>query len=402
MTHPVTTRLTILDDFRCLGGDCPANCCNEPWAIEIGSEILAKWQSLPPGAQKERLLANLETKEIQGRSMLALKKAPSGRCPHFRDDGLCDIHATLGEAYLGLDCRSYPRAGWTSGFRTMSMATLSCPEIARLVLAHSPDRSLFKSIEDKTRNIVAGDPTAVLLESWVDRVLTTHKVPLNVRLYYIAKILDDLAAMASSGQIDAAIFSTLAKRTKDELFEINVAVKNARLTPTPAIAGAFWRFVYRAGAQVFDAMDLSDPDARQLRSTIQSTDDESAETRGADVWEGLQKLRTAVRPRLRVMSGAFENYLAALFAYNGFPGKPKAGNYIATFTRPLMAFAGTQLLLALEHSANPTNVDNQSVASAVYRIERVISHNPGIFKTLERNPRLLHIGGYATTLLDLF
>jgi len=402
MTHPVTTRLTLLDEFRCLGGDCPANCCNEPWAIEIGPEILQKWQALPPGAQKERLLANIETREIEGRAMLALKKGPSGRCPHFRDDGLCDVHATLGDAYLGLDCRSYPRAGWTNGFKTMSMATLSCPEIARLTLAHSPDRSLFESIEDKTRHVVASDPTAALLDVWVDRVLTTHKMSLNVRLYYIAKTLDDLSAKAGQGQIDATLFSALAKRAKNELFEINLAVKNGRLAVTPAIAGAFWRFVYRAGAQVFDALELGDPVARTLQFIIQSTDDENAEARGTEIWERLQQLRAAVRPRLRGMAGAFENYLAVLFAYNGFPGKPKAGNYIATFTRPLMTFAGTQLLLALEHGANPTNINEKTVSSAIYRIERVISHNPGIFNTLERNPRLLHIGGYATTLLDLF
>jgi len=402
MTHPVTTRLTLLDKFRCLGGDCPANCCNEPWAIEIGPEILQKWQSLPPGTQKERLLTNIETKEIEGRAMLALKKGPSGRCPHFRDDGLCDVHATLGDAYLGLDCRSYPRAEWNNGFKTMSMATLSCPEIARLVLMHSPDRPLFQSIEDKTRNIVAGDPTASLLDAWVDRVLATHRVPLNIRLYYIAKTLDGLSAKADRGQVDAATFSALAKRTKDELFEINLAVKNGRLVPTPAIAGAFWRFVYRAGAQVFDALELSDPVSQELRATIQSTSDENVETSGIEIWEGLQQLRATVQPRVREMAGAFENYLAALFAYNGFPGKPKAGNYIAAFIRPLMTFAGTQLMLALEHSANPANINEKTVSSAIYRIERVISHNPGIFNTLERNPRLLRIGSYATTLLDLF
>ena len=282
------------------------------------------------------------------------------------------------------------------------MATLSCPEIARLTLAHSPDRPLFRSTEDTTRNVVASDPTGALLEAWIDRVLALHKVPVNVRLYYIAKTLDNLAARASNGQIDASTFSTLVKRTKDELFEINVAFKNGRLAPTPAVAGAFWRFVYRAGANVFDALELAEPVSRDLRSIIRSTDDESAEVRGTEIWERLQQLRAAIRPKLQAMASAFENYLAVLFAYNGFPGKPKAGNYIATFTRPLMTFAGTQLLLTLEHGGNPPSVNERSVASAIYRIERVISHNPGIFNTLERNPRMLRIGDYATTLLDLF
>ena len=402
MIHPVTTTLTLLDDFRCLGGDCPANCCNEPWEIEIGPDILQKWETLPEGAQKQRLFTNIEVKEIQGRQSVVLKKEPSGRCPHFRDDGLCDIHATLGDAFLGLDCRSYPRAKWSNGFKTMSMATLSCPEIARLALAHPTGRPLFRSTEDKSRTIVAGDSTAALLDAWVDRILAAHKAPLNVRLYYIAKTLDDLAAKATNGQVDGSVLEALPKRVKDDLFAINILVKNGKLEPTPAITGAFWRFVYRAGAQVYDKLQPIDPTARDLQSVIQVTDDEEADTRGTEVWERLRKLRLAMQPRLWEMAGAFENYLAMLFVYNGFPGKPKAGNYIATFTRPLIAFAGTQLLLALEFSTNPAAITDKSVASAIYRIERVVSHNPGIFNTLDRNPRLLHIGDYATTLLDVF
>jgi len=402
MAHPVTTTLTLLDDFRCLGGDCPANCCNEPWEIEIGPDILQKWETLPEGAQKERLFNNIEAKEIQGRQTVVLKKEPSGHCPHFRDDGLCDIHATLGDAFLGLDCRSYPRAKWSNGFKTMSMATLSCPEIARLALAHPAGRPLFRSTEDKTRTIVAGDSTAVFLDAWVERILATHKVPLNVRLYYIAKTLDDLSAKATNGQVDASFLEALPKRVKDDLFAINILVKNGKLEPSSAVTGAFWRFVYRAGAQVYDKLQLDDPNSRGLRSIIQSTSDETADAQGADVWERMKQVRSTVQPLLREMAGAFENYLAVLFVYNGFPGKPKAGNYIATFTRPLIAFAGTQLLLALEFSINPTAITEKSVASAIYRIERVVSHNPGIFNTLDRNPRLLHIGGYATTLLDIF
>lgn len=114
--------------FHCLAAACPDSCCKE-WAVQVDDQAAALYRALP-GELGERLRQVMQ--EEDGDTILALEA--DGRCPMWRDDGLCRIHAQLGEAALCDTCRDFPRLRHDYGDFVELGLELSCPEAARLIL----------------------------------------------------------------------------------------------------------------------------------------------------------------------------------------------------------------------------------------------------------------------------
>ena len=116
------------DTFRCLAGECPDSCCKE-WEVEVDDRAAAYYRSLT-GPLGDRLRAVLKDDPQWGTVMTI----ENGRCPMWRDDGLCRIHAELGHEALCKTCRDFPRLTHNYGTFCEVGLELSCPEAARLIL----------------------------------------------------------------------------------------------------------------------------------------------------------------------------------------------------------------------------------------------------------------------------
>lgn len=86
-----------------------------------------------PGALGDRLRQVL--REEDGETVMTIT---DGRCPMWREDGLCRIQAELGEAALCKTCREFPRLTHDYGDFVERGLELSCPEAARLILTAAP------------------------------------------------------------------------------------------------------------------------------------------------------------------------------------------------------------------------------------------------------------------------
>jgi len=113
--------------FTCLAGACPDSCCKE-WEVDVDAAAAAFYRSLP-GDLGNRLRQVLRDTE-DGCSMVITE----GRCPMWREDGLCRIQAELGHDALCQTCREYPRLRHDYGAFIELGLELSCPEAARLIL----------------------------------------------------------------------------------------------------------------------------------------------------------------------------------------------------------------------------------------------------------------------------
>ncbi len=121
------TKPRYYDRFRCIAAQCPDSCCKE-WAVQVDDESAARYRALP-GPLGDRLRRALVQED--GETVLA---AQNGRCPMWRQDGLCRIQAELGEEGLCQVCRRYPRLRHDYGDFVELGLELSCPEAARLIL----------------------------------------------------------------------------------------------------------------------------------------------------------------------------------------------------------------------------------------------------------------------------
>lgn len=117
--------------FHCIASDCPDSCCKE-WDVQVDPASAARYRALP-GALGDRLRSVLE--DVDGETVM--RQTHDRRCPMWRQDGLCEIQANLGEAALCSVCSQFPRLRHDYGDFVELGLELSCPEAARLIL-HSP------------------------------------------------------------------------------------------------------------------------------------------------------------------------------------------------------------------------------------------------------------------------
>ena len=133
------TKPDYFDRFRCIAGDCPDSCCKE-WDVQVDDVSAEMYRSLS-GPLGDRLREVLCTEG--GETVMTIT---DGRCPMWREDGLCRIQAELGEKALCKTCREFPRLTHNYGDFLELQLELSCPEAAKFIL--SPDRPVTVSTED--------------------------------------------------------------------------------------------------------------------------------------------------------------------------------------------------------------------------------------------------------------
>ena len=127
------------DSFRCIASDCPDSCCKE-WAVQVDEASAAYYRSLsgPLGDRLREVLC-----EEDGETVMTIT---NGRCPMWRDDGLCRIQADLGEGALCRTCREFPRLTHDYGDFVELGLELSCPEAAKFILNASGPRMLSETV----------------------------------------------------------------------------------------------------------------------------------------------------------------------------------------------------------------------------------------------------------------
>ena len=119
-------------EFKCIAGDCPDSCCHE-WDVQVDPESANRYRAME-GALGDALRQHLY--EEDGETYL---RNVSGRCPMWRDDGLCRIQAEHGHDALCQVCQQFPRLRHEYGDFEEVGLEMSCPEAARLILTAQAD-----------------------------------------------------------------------------------------------------------------------------------------------------------------------------------------------------------------------------------------------------------------------
>ena len=140
-------------EFRCLAGCCPDSCCKE-WDVQVDADAAAFYRGLSGDLGERLRQVLLDTED----GILLCNE--NGRCPMWRQDGLCRIQAELGEQALCRVCREYPRLTHDYGDFRECQLELSCPEAARLILNDSDGVLITEEIPGRAQ----GDYDAEAME----------------------------------------------------------------------------------------------------------------------------------------------------------------------------------------------------------------------------------------------
>lgn len=131
----------VYEKFRCMAEKCPDSCC-QGWEVDVDPVSADFYRSLP-GTLGDRLRQVLKNED--GSDYMILE---DGRCPMWRQDGLCRIQAERGHDALCQVCREYPRLYMDFGDFAQWGLELSCPEAARLI---------FQGIQVRQEEVPGGE-----------------------------------------------------------------------------------------------------------------------------------------------------------------------------------------------------------------------------------------------------
>jgi len=133
-------RTGTLASFSCLGDKCEDTCCQN-WSMQVDEPTMARYRAEAPELL-DAVEAAVETPWIMR------KDAATGMCVKL-EGGLCGIHKSHGDKFLGDACHFYPRVTRALGDKIIMTATMSCPEIVRLALAGDDPCALGEAEVDR-------------------------------------------------------------------------------------------------------------------------------------------------------------------------------------------------------------------------------------------------------------
>jgi len=399
---PNTYTLKAIKEFNCIGIDCESSCCKRNWNIYIEPEMLTRWENIENAGMKSRLLNSIKVRMENGTSISNINFNANGNCPLLDGQDRCGIQTTLGAEYQPSACRSYPRVTYKSATTTIKSATLSCPEIARLVIENT-DSNIFieGDVNDVNLNQIGNgeDSLENYLDKWSRLVMQVGDMPVSVKLYYIGKVINDLNTFSEKKGLDEQTVTDICNNYQDHLSTILTAVDNKKLAVDPVSAGWFWDIIYNFSKKTFTALskhcDLVDP-ILALNIPLQKKSEQDFKTLYAQV----NRLLAETRPLFADLQPGLNQYLRTLFINMGFPWNPIGGNFIASYIKSVFHFASTWYLLALIAQAKGS-LEPQDLTRVIYHVEQDYFHNPRVANAMKKNPALFNIENYLSSLLDL-
>src|SRR5690606_3273519 len=132
--------------FSCIGSNCEDTCC-QGWRVSVDQATYRAYRQvrhpeLRPLLDKA-VKRNRSNPSPQNYARIVMDE--NGKCPLLSTEGLCRVHAELGENYLCTTCAVYPRIHHIVDGVLERSLTLSCPEAARLALLN-PDPMEFQLV----------------------------------------------------------------------------------------------------------------------------------------------------------------------------------------------------------------------------------------------------------------
>ena len=131
------------DKFKCIADKCPKSCCIG-WQIMIDEDSIERYKCTE-GDFGARLNGSINFDD-------SCFKQNRTRCAMLNDNGLCDLHSTLGEDMLCYTCKMFPRhVEEFQDIREYSLS-LSCPEVTRMILDPDYEFAFTESEDDDIDN----------------------------------------------------------------------------------------------------------------------------------------------------------------------------------------------------------------------------------------------------------
>ncbi len=424
--------LKFLQEFKCIGGECPQLCCQK-FKITVNPEVVEAWSLLEDVSGEGILDQHIVQAEEKGQIFHYLQLNKQGDCELLASDGWCQAQTKYDHEILPEICRTYPRMEKKSSLVEVKTATFSCPVITQKVLFEKNTLDFNYDLPQLfliDRPIITdrNDKISILLAEFISAVFQLKKVPINLKLFYIAQsvgVMND--HILKQGFNEDQVRQIFAK-PKDVLFSIGRDIKTKKLWVDPVTAGSYWKNI----AQLFfarevhlDCLDLKQSPLMQLcvqptpQNLTQDSTDSSVQKTGQNndvAFEHYREIYNLILDykkcwqdnRPEYMSSLLERYIISAFIDKGFPLHPQDKQFAATLVFVMTVASAIQLALWIAYQELPntgspsTGPSEEQLQQIFYHIESTIGHTDSIYQQLSSDPHMVQINRYAQVFVDLF
>ena len=207
-----------VDDFKCDGSKCGAQCCRNAWSIYVDAKTYEKYSALGIARHLRR----------SGEHWLIAPNAENC-CPFLGADNLCRIQKVHGENYLSQVCAGYPRIITRLGNFLELALSPTCPVAAEMfLLVEEPLKFTVAEADEKilrlgANHILQGIPKnfaqlIVDVQLAMISILQERRLSFDRRLIVLGFFLDRVEELIVNGKLDGATLKRLATVYTSENF----------------------------------------------------------------------------------------------------------------------------------------------------------------------------------------
>ena len=213
--------IDFFTNFQCLGSECPYTCCSG-WPVSVDSISAQKYLNTP-GEFGQKLRDNL----ILQKGSYYFRMPDSGCC-FLTDNKLCEIYQQLGRENMCHTCTYYPRNHYESGDLSFLFLSISCPEVARMLLSHT-GQIQFGLEEDTIESTSAANMDWTLFNLLVKafttciNLLQDRSISLSERLGLVLLFNNNLQLFLESGDDAGSLFHVFSSPENYKLLLPNLS-----------------------------------------------------------------------------------------------------------------------------------------------------------------------------------
>lgn len=223
---------SYLKSFKCIGSSCKDNCCIG-WAVDIDKTTYEKYEKVGSEPLKSIMEEHVHENpdcydEAVDFAVVSLTK--SHRCPFLTEKNLCKIQCEYGEAYLSNVCNQFPRMYNRVDGKLEVSASVSCPEIAEImvkcseglsfeIIEQSDAREVMVGFDVMTKDdVYKGTPVEMLLKiRWICMdIMQNRLLPIDERFKEVGAFVFSLTNVSGKQNITRLMDAQRSKKYESQ------------------------------------------------------------------------------------------------------------------------------------------------------------------------------------------
>lgn len=397
-------QLTALNNFTCIGNDCPDNCCKRQWYIQVEQDIYNKWQLLgDSNVFKKKLINSIKIEKKHGQEMhLLQRKEGSTDCVHLGEEGLCSIQQHLGPDMMASVCRDYPRLHYKLGKVEVDSASLSCPEMTRLVI-FSYDEPVYSSKGNFSCPIgtkMTNEKILWHLNKITDHIFTGKNFALNIGLTYLVRVVAEIKMLSKNSSLNDAMLKSFSYEQQTHMNDMSTAISAGEFGTQPANARYMWYLILNElakGTALNEKLKINEI----IDELLVLYKDSSDATKSGDPFsQKIQSYKHKAHTKTAPYSNAFKRYMQAALLLKGFPWTSGEYGHVDSLLRSVIPFATVQLIVWLFIEKHK-EISDTEIITIINGVESRLGHNTEIIKIIEKNTKLRELELYFDWFLDI-